>query len=112
MMIIASILLNALVVFVVAKLVPGIVVKNYGTAVGVAMVYGFLLWALKGVLLFISFPLVVLSLGLFSLVLNGLLLWLTDKLIDSFEIKGFGPLAVGTVLITVGRMIVHLVLRQ
>jgi putative membrane protein len=106
-MLLASILLNALVVFIVAKVVPGIVVKDYGTAVAVAVVYGVLSWALKGVLIFFSIPFIIVTFGLFLLVINAFLLWLTDKILDSFEIKGFAPLAIGTVAITAGQTLVH-----
>lgn len=109
--IILTILLNALVVFAVARLTPGVRVASYATAIGVAAVYGLLHAALHGILTFIAFPLVILTLGLFLLVINGFLLWLTDKLISNFEIRGFGPLAVATVLITIGSTVTSWMVR-
>jgi putative membrane protein len=108
---IIRVLLQGGVVLATAKLVPGIVVRSYGAAVGVAAVYGILSWLLKGLLIFLSFPFIIVTFGLFLLVLNAFLLWLTDKLLDSFEIKGFGPLAFGTVLITIGGMLVDWIVR-
>ena len=105
----ASILLQGLVVFATAKLVPGFKVKSYGTAIGVAIVYGVLSWLLKTVLVVLSIPFIVLTLGLFLLVINAFLLWLTDKLLDGVEIQGKFPLMLTTVLITVDQSIVSAV---
>lgn len=102
-----SLLLNGIVILLVARVVPGVRVNNYGSAVLVAGVYGVLTWALYGIALFFTFPLVLVTLGLFLLVLNGFFLWVTDKLIGSFEIRGFGPLAMATVGVTVGGMLVN-----
>jgi putative membrane protein len=104
---ILTILLNALVIFGVARLTPGVRIKSYGTAIGVALVYAVLTWLLRSLLITLTLPLVVLSLGGFLLVINAFLLWLTDKLIDGLEIKGFGPLAICTIGITLGSMLVH-----
>ena len=73
--------------------------KSYGTAIGVAIVYGVLSWLLKTVLVVLSIPFIVLTLGLFLLVINAFLLWLTDKLLDGVEIQGKFPLMLATVQI-------------
>ena len=109
---IVAILLKAAVVLGVAKLVPGVRVKGYASAIGVALVYGLLSFFLGWILKALSFPLIILTFGLFALVINALLLWLTDKMLDSFDIKGGKTLAVATVLITVGFVIVEFVVRQ
>lgn len=103
---ILSILLQGVVVLVTSKLVPGFVVRSYGTAIGVAIVYGVLSWLLKTLLVVLTFPFILLTFGLFLLVLNAFLLWLTDKLMDSIEIKGTGTLFISAFLITIGQWIV------
>lgn len=108
--IILTILLNAFIVFAVARLTPGVRIKGYGAAVTTAVVYGVLTWLLKWVLVAMTFPLVLVSFGLFLLVINGFLLWVTDKLVDGIEIDGFGPLAVATIGITAGGFLVHAIL--
>ena len=100
--IIFGLLLNALLVFIVAKLTPGINVKHFGAAVAVAFTYSALSWLFKGILVFLSFPLILVTFGLFHLVLNAFLLWVTDKILDSFEITTIRALAIGTVALTVG----------
>ncbi len=100
-------LLNALLVLIVATLVPGITVKNYGAAIAVALTYSILSWLFKGILVFLAFPLILVTFGLFHLVLNAFLLWVTDKILDSFEITGVTPLAIGTVSLTIGGALVN-----
>jgi putative membrane protein len=101
-----ALLLNALVIFMVARMTPGVRIKSYGTAIGVAIVYGILAVVLGPILKLITFPLTLLTFGLFLLVINGFLLWLTDKLLHGLEIKGFGPLAVMTVGTSIGSVLV------
>lgn len=103
---ILTVLLQAGVVLLVARFIPGVQIKGYGAAVGVALVYGLLTWALKTLLVVLSFPLVLLTLGAFLLVINAFLLWFTDKLLTGFRIQGLASLAFATLGITVGNMIV------
>ena len=105
--IIIGLLLNAFLVLIIAKLVPGINVKNYGAAIAVAVTYAVLSWLFKGILVFLSFPLILITFGLFHLVLNAFLLWVTDKILDSFEITSMGALAIGTVSLTIGGALVN-----
>ncbi|HIA14088.1 MAG TPA: phage holin family protein [Nitrospirales bacterium] len=100
--ILIGLLLNALLVFIVAKLTPGINVKHYGAAIAVAFTYAALSWLFKGILVFLAFPLILVTFGLFHLVLNAFLLWVTDKILDSFEITSMKALAIGTVALTIG----------
>lgn len=87
-------------VFIVARLMPGVHIRSFGTAVGVAVVYGVLKFLLYWVLVLLALPLVILTLGLFLLVLNAVLLWLTDKLIDGFKIDGLLNTLIASVLIS------------
>ena len=59
------ILLNALVIFVVARVTPGVRIKGYGSAIAVAIVYAVLTFTLKWLLVTLTIPLIVLSFGLF-----------------------------------------------
>jgi putative membrane protein len=105
------VLLQALVVFATAKVVPGIKVESYGAAIVVAIVYAIVSFLLKGVLVFISLPLIFLTFGLFLFVVNMLLLWVTDKLVSSLEIKGVVPLAMASLCISIGGVLVNWIVR-
>lgn len=102
--IIAAILLKAAVVLGVSKILPGVRVRGYSAAIGVAVVYALLSWALKGLLVFLSLPLILVTFGLFLLVLNAFLLWLTDKILDGFEIRSTPSLLLATLGITIGSL--------
>ena len=104
---IATWLLKALLVLGVARVIPGIRLGGYGSALAVAAVYGILTALLKWLLVFVTFPAIVFTFGLFILVINGFLLWLTDKILESFEIRSFGALAGATLLLTLGDVLVH-----
>jgi putative membrane protein len=95
-----SLLLGALGFLLVARLLPGFEIRGgFRSAFVVALVYGILKMLMQKVLIVVTLPMVILSLGLFILVINGFLLWLTDKLLERFEVKNFATLALGTLLL-------------
>lgn len=104
---IATLLLQGLVVLAVSRNIDGVRVNGYARAVGVAAVYGLLSAVLVGPLKVITFPLVAATFGLFVLVINGFVLWLTDKLMNGFEIRGGAALAKATVVLSIGNAIVY-----
>jgi putative membrane protein len=93
----------AIAVLVAAKIMPGVRIRKTETAVGIAVAFAILNllvgWLLKAVLAVVLLPAAILTLGLpylvLGLVVNVILLYITDKLIDDFEVTGFWPL-VGT----------------
>ena len=107
MELIVTYILKALVVLAVAKILPGVRVSGFGSALAVAVVYALLSTCLMWILTILTFPAILLTFGLFIFVLHGFLLWLTDKLLDSFEIKGFGSLALATLAMTLGNVLVE-----
>ena len=70
------------------------------------IILGLLNLTVKPVLKFISFPVIILTLGLFSLVINALLLWLVDYIFDFIAIDGLIALSLATIVITVVNMII------
>src|SRR5919109_5697020 len=93
--------LSALSLMAVAKLLPGFRIQNFGSALVVAAVYGVLHVMLFRVLVFLAFIPVVLTFGLFIFVINALLLFLTDALLEQFKIDSFLTALVGAVLLTI-----------
>lgn len=97
-------------VFLVAIFLPSVRVRSFGSAVTVAVVYGVLKFFLHWVLVLVSLPFIIITLGLFLIVINAFLLWLTDKLIDGFEIDSVGSTLVASVLISVLDIVLRWVL--
>ena len=99
-------------VLLLARFLPSVKIKSVGSAIVVAIVFSllnfFLGWLIKAVL----FVPAILTLGLLFLVMpfivNTVLLWLTDKLIKSFEIESMGGLLVSAAVITVVNGLFHM----
>jgi putative membrane protein len=81
--------ISSLAVFVAASILPGIHIDNWLTIVLVAIVLGIVNSALKPILVIISLPVTILTLGLFLLVINALLVFLTAWLIPGFAVDGW-----------------------
>ncbi len=94
-------ILYALSFVIVSKLLPGFHVRGFGSALVVAAVYGVLHVLLFRVLVFLAFIPVFLTFGLFIFVINAFLLFLTDALLEQFEIDGFLTALGGAVLLTI-----------
>ena len=96
--------------WVLAELLPGVRVKTFGTAITVALVYGLLNYLLFWLLAMIAFIPMLLTLGLFGLVINTFLLWLTDRLIEDFEISSLGMTFLMALLLTAGKVLLGVLL--
>jgi putative membrane protein len=105
--IIIDIGLTAGLVYVLASVLPGVRMKSFGTAVMVALVYGVLNYFLFWMLALITFIPMILSLGLFGLVINAFLLWVTDKVVEDFEIRSLGMTFLMAVFLTLGRLVIR-----
>ena len=95
-----NILILSAAVFLVARMLPGIRVKNFITAIVVAVVYSVINFFTGWLLVLLTLPFIILTFGLFKLVINAFLLWLTDLLIEDFKIKDLLTTFVAATLIT------------
>jgi putative membrane protein len=86
---ILRILLTALAVVVLAKFLPGIEVEGYLTAILVAVVLAILNLLVKPILVIFTLPVTVLTLGLFLLVINAVIILLADAFVSGFGVSGF-----------------------
>ncbi len=87
-------------VFIAAQILPFVHIRSMGTAVRVAALYGVLKFCLYWLLFFLSLPLILITLGLFLIVINAIFLWVTDKLIEDFEIDSFRHTVVASLVIS------------
>ncbi len=90
--------LSALVFVLIAELVPGIRVDTLTTAFVAAIVAGLLNVLVRPVLVFLTLPITLITLGLFLLVVNAVIFWLTAVLVPGFHIDGVGPAIIGALL--------------
>lgn len=89
MRLLLHVLINTLAVVVAAYVLPGIIIDGYMTALVVAVVLGVVNAVLKPVLVVLTFPVTVLTLGLFLFVLNALMVMLVAKIVPGFAVRGF-----------------------
>ncbi|TVQ66008.1 MAG: phage holin family protein [Balneolaceae bacterium] len=94
-------LINSIVIFAGAYLLNGVTVKNFLSAIGVAVVLAIINALLKPLILFLTLPLTILTLGLFVLVINAWMLMLADKVIDGFKIKNFWWAVIFSIFISI-----------
>ena len=99
------ILLTAVLVLVIAKFLPGVTVENFSTSVIVAIVLGLLNLFVKPVLVLFTFPVTIITLGLFLLVINALIILLCDNLVDGFNVKSFWTALIFSVLLSISQSI-------
>lgn len=94
-------LVLTLAVVLAAHIVPGFRVNSTSAAFLAAVVLSLLNAAVRPVLFLLTLPVNILTLGLFTLVLNGLMLWLTAALLRGVSVSGFGAAVVGAIVISI-----------
>jgi len=98
-----NLLILSVVIFAIAKLLPAIRIKSFATAVVVAVIYSVINIALELLLKHVHLPPILneaVVIGLVRILINAVLLWVTDMLIKDFKIKNFGWTLVASLLIT------------
>ena len=96
---------NSLALWLAAQLISGIQLSGgYGDILLVALVFGLLNAVLKPFLLFFSIPFLLLTLGLFAIVVNGVMLMITARLTDHLAVAGFGSAVLGSIVISIVTM--------
>jgi putative membrane protein len=103
-------LLHALALLITAHFVPGFVIARFGAALIAALVVGFLNMTLGLLLKLITLPLGILTLGLFFLVINALILKLASGLVPGFLVTTWGAALIGALVLALLHMLFALVL--
>ncbi|GGF73456.1 phage holin family protein [Wenyingzhuangia marina] len=98
---IVQLLVNALAVVLIANLLPGVAVASLGTAVWVALILSILNLLVKPILIVLTLPITVLTLGLFLLIINAIIISMADALISGFTVNGIGIAILFSLLLSV-----------
>lgn len=102
-------LLHAIALLIVAWLVPGFHVTNFASALIAALVIGLLNATLGLLLKIVTFPLAILTLGLFFLVINAFILRLASGVVPGFIVSNFGAAFIGAAVLALLHMIFKMV---
>lgn len=92
--------LVALAFYLISKFVPGIHVASGTTALVLAFFWGVVNVFLKPILILLTLPVTLLTLGLFTIVINGFLFWLLSTFVKGFTVETFGAALIGAIILS------------
>ena len=110
--ILAKWLLSAAALLFVAYVYSGVEVKTFGAAMLAALVIGLLNTVVRPVLVLLTLPVTVLTLGLFLFVINAIVFWAAAGLLDGFQVRGFLAALVGSLIYTVIGVVIESALER
>lgn len=90
--------INAIALLILPHILSGIQLKGIGTALIVAIVLGLINTFLRPLLVVLTLPVTVVTLGLFIFIINALLFWLAAHVVKGFEVSGFWTALFGSLL--------------
>lgn len=98
-------------ILLTAYLLPGIQISGIWGAILAAAVLGIMNAILKPIIVLLSLPFYIITLGLFGLIVNGLMLALASAITPAIEIDGFGTAIIGAILISIFNMIIGWIIK-
>jgi len=98
MKLLAKWLLSAAALLLVAYIYSGVEVRSFGSALLAAFVIGLLNMVLRPVLVVLTLPVTVLTLGLFLFIINALMFWTAASVLDGFHVRGFAAALLGSLI--------------
>ncbi|BAZ80081.1 MAG: phage holin family protein [Sphaerospermopsis sp.] len=104
---------TALALLVTSQIVPGFIIKTFVAALGAAIIIGLVNAIIRPILSLLAFPITLITFGLFTFVINALTLWLASAITpgSGFEIQGFIPAFLGSIVLAIVSSIINYVLR-
>ena len=105
-------MLLAAALLLVAHLYPGVTVKDFGAAMVAALVLGLLNTLVRPVLLLLTLPVTVLTLGLFLFVVNALMFWAAAGLLQGLDVRGFGAALIGSLIYSACALVIDVAIEQ
>jgi putative membrane protein len=99
--------LNALALYIVAQIIPGIRLMDFVSALVAVAVIAAVNVFIKPLLLIVTLPITILTLGLFAFIINAILLLLASRIVPGFIVDGFGAALLGSILFSVISTTLH-----
>ena len=112
MKIIVRWLLLAAALLLVAYLYPGVQVQNFTTALIAAFVLGLLNTVVRPLLVLLTLPVTLITLGLFLFVINALMFWAAASVLDGFNVNGFLAALVGSLIYSLCGMVIDVAIER
>ena len=105
-------LLLAAALLLVANIYSGVVVTSFGSALIAALVLGLFNALLRPILVLLTLPVTVLTLGLFLFVINALMFWAAASVLDGFNVSGFVAALVGSLIYSLCGMVIDVAIER
>lgn len=105
-------LLLAAALLLVAHLYPGVSVSSFGAAMIAALVLGLLNTLVRPLLVLLTFPVTLLTLGLFLFVINALMFWAAAYALEGFNVAGFGAALIGSIIYSLCSMVIDVAMER
>ena len=109
---IAKWLLSASALLLIAHVYSGVQVSNFGAALLAALVIGLLNAIVRPILVLLTLPVTVLTLGLFLFVINALMFYFAASVLDGFNVTGFGAALIGSLLYSLCGLVIDVALER
>jgi putative membrane protein len=101
------ILITAILVLVIAKIMKGVIVYEFTTALTVAIVLGLLNFFVKPILVLFTLPVTIFTLGLFLLVINAIMILLCDHFVEGFHVSSFWTAMLFSIILSLSQSLVY-----
>lgn len=101
------ILITAILVLVIAKIMKGVIVDEFTTALTVAIVLGLLNFFVKPILVLFTLPVTIFTLGLFLLVINAVMIILCDHFVEGFHVSSFWTAMLFSIILSLSQSLVY-----
>lgn len=105
-------LLLAAALLLVAHLYPGVIVKSFGSAMIAALVLGLLNTLLRPILVLLTLPVTVVTLGLFLFIINALMFYFAAGMLDGFTVTGFAAALIGSLIYSVCGLVIDVAMER
>ncbi len=105
-------MLLAAALLLVAHLYPGVTVASFGAALVAALVLGLMNTLVRPLLVLLTLPVTVLTLGLFLFVINALMFWSAAGVLGGFHVSGFGAALIGSVIYSLCGMVIDVAIER
>ena len=112
MKLLVKLLLSAMALLAVAHVYSGVVVTSFSSALIAAFVIGLFNTVVRPVLIILTLPVSLITLGLFLFVINALMFYMASGVLDGFEVKGFTAALIGSFLYSTAGLIIEAALER
>ncbi len=105
-------LLNAGLLLLLTRFLPGITVDGWYAALIAALILGLINAVIRPLIVLLTLPINILSLGLFTFVINALLFWFAASVVDGFAVSGFTSAFLGALIMTIFGFLVNVTMKK